>query len=153
MAVRLYLVQHGFAKPDDEDPHRPLTELGADDVARVAQLAVGRLGARPARVFHSGKTRARQTAEIWGELLGIDAEERDGLAPNDDPTTWLDRLTAETVDVMLVGHLPHLARLAAVLLTDDPGRRPIGFQQGGLVVLERAEQGWFATVLLPPSAA
>jgi phosphohistidine phosphatase len=151
--VMLYLVQHGQAKREDEDPQRPLTDRGADDVTRVARLAVGRLRCRPGRVVHSGKTRARQTAEIWGGLLGIDTEESDGLAPNDDPTTWVERLTAETADLILVGHLPHLGRLATALLTGQPGRQLIGFQPGGLVALERADAGWLVTLALPPSAA
>ena len=35
----LYLVRHGQAKGQDEDPQRPLTDRGADDVTRVARLA------------------------------------------------------------------------------------------------------------------
>jgi phosphohistidine phosphatase len=148
----LYLVQHGLAEREDVDPQRPLTDGGAGDVARVARLAVDRLDTRPGRVIHSGKTRARQTAEIWGGLVDVDADEGDGLAPNDDPTTWVRRVTAETGDLMLVGHLPHLASLASVLLTGDPDRQLIEFQQGGLVALERTDAGWVITLLLPPSA-
>ena len=76
-----------------------------------------------------------------------------GLAPNDDPTAWVGRLTAETADVMLVGHLPHLAKLASLLLTGNPDGQLIGFQQAGLVVFEHTEAGWTVTLLLPPSAA
>ena len=152
-AVMVYLVQHGQAKPEGEDPQRPLTDRGADDVTWVAHWASDRFGVRPSRVIHSGKTRARQTAEIWGRLLGVDAEEGDGLAPNDDPTTWIRRLTAETAAVMLVGHLPHLAKLASLLLTGDPDRQLIGFQQGGLMAVENTDAGWIVALLLPPSAA
>ncbi len=35
---------HGQAKTNDEDPERPLTDLGVDDVARVARHAVEKLG-------------------------------------------------------------------------------------------------------------
>ena len=152
-AMRVYLVQHGQAKPEDEDRQRPLTDRGADDVAWVAHWAIDRFGVRPSRVVHSGKTRSRQTAEVWGRLLGVDAEQGDGLAPNDDPTAWVRRLTAETADVMLVGHLPHLAKLASLLLTGDPDGQLIGFQQAGLVALEHTDAGWIVTLLLPPSAA
>ena len=152
-AVRLYLVQHGLAKSADDDPLRPLTDEGADDVRRVARLATSRLGVQAERIVHSGKTRARETAEIWAALLGIDPEEDDGLAPNDDPAPWVERLSGETADVLLVGHLPHLAALAGALLTGDPRRQVIGFQQGGLITLERAETGWSVVVVLPPSVA
>ena len=149
----LYLVQHGHAKREDDDPDRTLTDDGVGDVTRVARLAVDRLGTRPRRVVHSGKTRARQTAEIWGGLVEVDPEESDALAPNDDPTTWVRRLATETGDLMLVGHLPHLARLAGSLLTGDPDRQVVAFQQGGLVGLERTDAGWVIALLLPPSAA
>jgi phosphohistidine phosphatase len=148
--VQLFLVQHGRAKTEDEDPERPLTDQGLEDVARVAQYAVARLGAGPTRVLHSGKTRARQTAESWGGLLAADVEPADALAPNDDPTIWIERLRSETHDLMLVGHLPHLARLAGLLLTGAADRSVVGFRQGGLVVLERTDTAWVVSVVLPP---
>jgi phosphohistidine phosphatase len=151
--VRLYLVQHGQAKPENEDPQRPLTGQGADDVARVATRAVGQLAVRVSRVVHSGKTRARQTAELWGGLLDADVEEADALLPNDDPTIWAERLGPETADLMLVGHLPHLARLAGMLLTGVSGHSVIAFRPGGLVGLERADTGWLVWVVLPPEGA
>ena len=153
MPVMLYLVQHGQAKPEDEDRQRPLSDRGVDDVTRVARWAVDRLDTRPGRVIHSGKTRARQTAGLWGRLVDVDTKEGDGLAPNDDPTTWARRIAADDGDLMLVGHLPHLARLASLLLTGDADRQLIGFQQGGLVALQRTDTGWVVVLLLPPSAA
>jgi phosphohistidine phosphatase len=150
MAVQLYLVQHGQAKAENEDPERPLTDQGVDDVARVGRHAVEQLGVRAARVVHSGKTRARQTAEIWGGLLDADVEQGGPLAPNDDPRTWLERLDVEADDVLLVGHLPFLARLAALLLTGVSDHPVVRFRQGGLVGLERTDQGWVVSVVLPP---
>ena len=152
IGVKLYLVQHGEAKAEHDDPERPLTAGGVDDVERVARRAVGRLDVRPARVLHSGKTRARQTAESWGGLLDVDVEQADALAPNDDPTIWVGRLAWENDDVMLVGHLPQLARLAALLLIGAADRSVIQFHQGGLVALERTDEGWVAEIVLPPRA-
>lgn len=152
IAVKLYLVQHGQAKPENEDPERPLTGDGFDDVARVARQAVEQLGVRPDRVVHSGKTRARQTAEVWGRLVNVDAEQADALEPNDDPTIWVQRLAAATDNIMLAGHLPHLARLAALLLAGASDRPVIQFRQGGLVALERTDAGWVVSVVLPPHA-
>jgi phosphohistidine phosphatase len=39
----------------------------------------------------------------------------------------------------LVGHLPHLARLAAMLISGDKERSVINFQMGGVVRLRRME--------------
>jgi phosphohistidine phosphatase len=150
--VQLYLVQHGRAKTEDEDPERPLTGHGVEDVARVAHHAVAQLGVRPTRVLHSGKTRARQTAEAWGEILDADVEQVDALAPHDDPTIWLERLRSEPDDLMLVGHLPHLDRLAGLLLIGGADRSVVKFRQGGLVGLERTDTGWVVSLVLPPES-
>ena len=148
----MYLVQHGQAKPEDEDPRRPLTDRGAEDVTWVAHWSIDRFGVRPSRIVHSGKTRSRQTAEIWGRLVQVDPEEGDALGPDDDPTTWVRQLDDEAGDVMLVGHLPHLARLANGLLTGDPDRQVIRFQQGALVAMDHDDAGWIIALVLPPSA-
>jgi phosphohistidine phosphatase len=149
-AVRLYLVQHGEAKAENEDPERPLTDKGAEDVVRVARWAIEQLGVRPARVVHSGKTRARQTADAWGGLLGAPVEQGDALAPNDDASAWVERLGAAVDDLMLVGHLPHLDRLAESLLTGNSDNAVVGFRPGGLVGLERTDAGWRISIVLPP---
>src|SRR5947207_2876574 len=71
--MRVYLVRHGEAKPEDIDPDRHLTERGADEVRRIATGAVTELGVLPVRVFHSGKARARQPAASWGGVVGVGA--------------------------------------------------------------------------------
>jgi phosphohistidine phosphatase len=150
--VRLYLVQHGQAKSESEDADRPLTDQGIGDVERVAHLAVERFDVRATRVVHSGKTRARQTAEVWGGLLQVPVEPADGLAPNDDPAIWVARLDGqdEGQDLVLVGHLPHLGRLSGLLLFGAPDKGVLQFRQGGVVGLERTDTGWVVFLLLPP---
>jgi phosphohistidine phosphatase len=151
--VRLHLVQHGLAVPEAEDPDRPLTEQGVADVTQVAQYAVGLLGVRVARIVHSGKTRARQTAAIWDRALHCGVVEADGLAPNDDPMIWAERVATETSDLMLVGHLPHLGRLASLLLAGVSESGEVRFCPGALVQLETTDAGWELTLLLPPARA
>jgi phosphohistidine phosphatase len=151
--VRLYLVQHGQATSEEEDPDRPLTEQGADDVRITAHHAVRELGASPQRILHSGKTRARQTAEIWAEELDDRAEATEGLAPNDDPALWAERVAAVDEDLMLIGHLPHLGRLAALLVTGDADVTVVAFRPGTVVVLERGDTGWSVIAALPPEGS
>ena len=55
---------------------------------------------------------------------------------------WVGRLDDENDDLMLVGHLPHLTRLAALLLTGVADDAVIQFQQGGLFDLERTDTRW-----------
>ena len=140
--MRLYLVQHGEAKREEEDPSRPLTDRGREEVRRVAEYAA-RVGVKVDRIIHSGKLRAAQTAEIMAEALkppkGV--EGADGLDPLADPKIWAERLRGVGEDLMIVGHLPHLSRLASLLLTGREDLEPVKFRMGGLVCLERDEAG------------
>lgn len=139
----LYLIQHGEAKSEKEDPERGLTDKGIEDVKRVARF-VSSLNMHISQIFHSGKKRASQTAEILAEHLkpekGITVS--DGLAPLDDPRIWFERLSSKREDIALVGHLPHLERLASLLLCGDAGRKMINFRMGGMVCLKRTDNIW-----------
>ena len=114
--MELYLVQHGKAESKDVDPERPLTKHGLDNARKMAAYA-GRLRIRVAEIRHSGKLRAMQTAEVFAEVLGVPSSKCRGLSPNDDVAPLVDELTERAENLMLVGHLPHLARLASSLLT------------------------------------
>ena len=67
--MKLYLVQHGEAKSEKEDPDRSLTDRGTAEIRAVAEAAK-RAGLKPAQIYHSGKTRAQQTADILADALG-----------------------------------------------------------------------------------
>jgi phosphohistidine phosphatase len=114
--VNLYLVHHGDAVGPEIDPQRPLSNVGRAHVDRLAALAAQH-GARPAVVWHSGKLRAKQTAEAFWRACNALAElsaTRD-LQPDDPPQWFRDRLIGETRDVLVAGHFPHLPRLMALL--------------------------------------
>ena len=75
----------------------------------------------------------------------------DALAPNDGPAVWAERLRAEDRDLMLVGHLPHLCRLAALLLCGNADEVVVSFRNAGIVCLGRDENGgWSLDWALPP---
>jgi phosphohistidine phosphatase len=141
--MRLYLSQHGLAKEKTEDPERPLSDQGREDVARVAGFLSLFEKPRPARIVHSGKPRARQTAEMFAEGWGhLPVEESSHLEPNDDPAHWIDLFASMGEELMLVGHLPHIQRLAGLLICGDKEALPVRFRNGGVVCLERSEHGW-----------
>jgi len=141
--MKLYLVQHAEAKKKDEDPQRPLSEKGWTDIKKVAAFAAEQANIKVSNIMHSGKTRARQTAEAMADYLtppeGIRKEE--GLEPLADPLVWAGRLTNIEADIMLVGHLPHLSKLAAFLLCQDTNKEVIQFRMGTIVCLGRDESG------------
>ena len=141
----LYLVQHAEAKKEEEDPARDLTEKGLMDIESVAHH-MKRLHVQVSRIFHRGKTRAVSTAKILARHLrpAAGVSEAPGLAPLDDPEIWADRIASLDEDIMLVGHLPHLGKLAALLISGDQERSVINFQMGGAVRLRRMTAGQWA---------
>ncbi len=154
--MKVYLVQHGEAEPKSVDPTRPLTERGRQEAQRVAAFAE-RLGIEVRQIRHSGKTRAEQTAAILGEALsppdGVVAAS--GLAPLDDVQPVADALAQEPQPVMLVGHLPFMARLTGLLVTGDPDRSVVRFRNGGIVCLAHEEEKdiWLVSWILTPEMA
>ncbi len=150
--MKLYLVQHGEAKPESEDPERSLTERGREEVERVARAAE-KLGIQPSRIYHSGKKRAKQTAEIFGDSVKKPPEASTGLNPNDDVRAWEDRVSEETEELMIIGHLPFLEKLASFLITGKETFRPVFFRYGAIVCLERKEEGWGVRWILTPEMA
>jgi len=147
----LYLMQHGEAVPESQDPERPLSARGREEVERVARYAAG-LGLGIVLIQHSGKLRARQTAELVAAALqpAPRIEAMAGLAPNDDPAAVAGLLEAGEGPRLLVGHLPHLSRLLSLLVLGDPARSILAFRMGGLVALKRDTEGWRIRFVLTP---
>ena len=139
--MQLFLVHHGDAVGPDVDPQRPLSRLGQQHVVRAAEAAAAH-ATRPAVIWHSGKLRARQTAEafllVCHPFAGFFAT--DDLQPDSSPQLMRDRLRGETRDVMIVGHFPHLPRLLRLLLA-DPDDSSGEFPPHGVVALSSGDEG------------
>jgi phosphohistidine phosphatase len=137
--LHVYLVHHGDAVGPEVDPRRPLSASGREAVERLAAEAAAR-GVSPDVVWHSGKLRAKQTAEAFWRACNALAEfsaTRD-IQP-DDPPTWLrDRLRGESRDILVAGHFHHLPRLLTLLIGESV---PAGFPLHGVVALESADEG------------
>jgi phosphohistidine phosphatase len=105
-------------------------------------------------ILHSGKKRARQTAEILEAALtppdGLLA--KSGLNPLDDVTA-LAGLIDSKENLMLVGHLPFMARLCSWLVTGDPEMPVFQFQNAGIVCLKRPPEtnNWIIAWTLMPA--
>ena len=137
--MKLYLVQHGLSKPKEEDPDRRLTEKGKEATEKVALYASENAKMKVSTIYHSGKARAKETAEIMAEHLrpeeGVQVTKQ--LAPMDDPSIWRDKLKDLKEDIMLVGHLPYMSRLASLLLFGNSDKKTINFKNSGIVCLKR----------------
>ena len=145
----LLLVHHGDAVGPEIDPMRPLSSVGRAATERLAGLAAQR-GVKPDVIWHSGKLRARQTAELFWKACNpfapITAER--GLLPDDPPQWMQDRLTGETRSVLIAGHMPYLPRLLAMLTAGgttrvaSERRESSGFPLHGCVALEPDGDWW-----------
>lgn len=156
--MKVYLVRHGDAASSETNPERPLTYKGREDTQKVAQF-VKRLCLKVKAVEHSGKLRAQETAEILG--ASVESEEgvakAEGLSPNDDVEPWVRELSRAESDLMLVGHLPFLGRVASALLIGSVDPAFIDFKPSSVLCLERTDEGawyisWFLSPELPPGA-
>jgi phosphohistidine phosphatase len=138
-----YLARHGSAKSGVEDPRRPLTDAGRNQVETVARAVADR-GVTVVEVWHSDKLRARQTAEILARLVSNSDSMRqvENLAPDDDPTLAQAAIEAGLDPVIVVGHLPHLSHLVSLLVTGDPERGRIEFRTAQIVCLSRRSGKW-----------
>jgi phosphohistidine phosphatase len=141
------LVHHGDAVGPEVDPRRPLSPWGREAVDRLAAEAASR-GVKPIVIWHSGKLRARETAEAFWRACNPFAEfsaTRD-LQPGDSPAWMRDRLRGESRDILITGHYPHLPALLTLLLArpERPGLQggEAGqFPKNGVVSLVTSDEG------------
>jgi phosphohistidine phosphatase len=154
--VRVYLVQHGQSKSEEEDPQRRLTSQGIGEVQKIADF-LRPLELRLDAVWHSGKARAQQTAELLAPAVSARDRivQREGLGPKDQVAPTTQALEEAGGDVMIVGHLPFLSNLAALMTTGSEANEIVRFQFGCVVCIERDEKGkwkvaWMITPALVP---
>lgn len=150
--MKVYLMQHGEAMSKAEDSERPLNDQGRTNATNVA-VFLARASIPIDRIYHSGKCRAEQTAAIVAEQLQI--QDRvvavEGLSPNDDVLPVAEKLRQATEDVLIVGHLPFLSQLAALLLTGAAERPVVQFTNAGIACLERRNDGWTVNWIVTPT--
>ncbi|HEX9757016.1 MAG TPA: phosphohistidine phosphatase SixA [Nitrospiria bacterium] len=149
--MKLFLVRHGEAKLESEDPERSLTEKGRMEAERISQWA-GKSGIKVKEIRHSGKKRAEQTAEIISKRIhppkGVIRVT--GISPNDDPFPIANLIDQEDEPLMLVGHLPFLSRLASHLLMNNSNCSLLQFPTAGMVCLEKIERQWSLAWAITP---
>lgn len=149
----LYLVQHAKAKSKEEDIERSLTENGRAIASHVASKTARIPDLKIEKIIHSGKKRALQTAQIFAEKLnpskGVEMGKE--LEPLSTPWGWVERLAEMSENIMLVGHLPHLKRLACLLLCQDESKEVVQFQHCCVLCLEKNDSGiWSLLWMLIP---
>ena len=143
--MHVYLVRHGEAIPKEQDIKRPLSEKGRSIVEKLANAcAAYRLTAK--NIYHSTRLRAKQTAEILGFQLDIPVTEKAGLEPLNPVRPFYEEIENSDGDIMIVGHLPFLEHLVSLMITGEEDKKPLRFQQGGLVCLLKSEENLWSVI-------
>jgi phosphohistidine phosphatase len=140
LKMKLYLVQHAKAASEQVDPQRGLTEEGRSDIKKIAAF-IKPLNLYVDYLWHSGKRRAEQTAEVLAEVVKVNkaVNARNSLGPNDDITILKEELLLQQA-IMVVGHLPFLSKLASLLLVGSESANTVAFKNAGIVCLDRSEE-------------
>jgi len=133
--MEIYLIQHGEAYAEDQDPERSLTPGGEGQI-RSSGMALRKLGVDIDLIVSSPKKRARQTAEIVAGELGYPKEgievtkSLEPLAPCEDAIAYLKQFI-DRGRVLLSGHLPSLGEIASTLMSEG---HPVSihFEMGGV---------------------
>lgn len=147
--MQLYLLRHGLAGQHGDprflnDADRPLTNKGRKKIEK--QMAgLERFEIRPHLILSSPFARARETAEIVAQALGL----RDrlvidpALAAGASASAMLQAVqthlpanlseSPDDVQVMIVGHEPDLSQAAAEL---SGGSAQIWLRKGGLIRID-----------------
>lgn len=147
--MAMYFVQHGLALAKEVDPDRPLSAEGRKDVERIT-AHLRNIGVTVRSIHHSGKTRAKETAQIFADLIGDGSvSERSGMGPKDDVGAFAALLGAD--DTMYVGHLPYMGKLVSHLTTGRKDAGVVSFANGGVVCVENDGEGSHIEWYLKPS--
>jgi phosphohistidine phosphatase len=137
--MAFYIVQHGQSLTKDLDPEKGLSDNGIETVERIARVAQS-YGVKVARIQHSGKKRALQTAELLAATLepADGLQEVAGIKPMDDVAAFASRVDY-SANTMVVGHLPFLERLTSFLVIGQQSPIVFKLQNGGILCLDQIE--------------
>jgi len=134
-------------------PQRPLTARGREETEAVARAAAERVDGVDV-IWHSTKTRARETAEILAKRLSPSGGliEREGLTPNDPVGPVAVEIESLQGDLILVSHIPFVHRMSGRLLIGEEEAEPVCFNTAGFACLEADDAlHWKLAWMLDPS--
>jgi phosphohistidine phosphatase len=133
--MRIYLMRHAAAEESGPsgDASRPLTEGGRRD-ARQAGEALQERKATISVILSSPRTRARETAEIVGGILGVKVKIRERLDMGTTTAAYQDELQD---DVLLVGHNPDISAFASSVVG-----KALSFRTATIVCIDDDQLVW-----------
>src|SRR5215210_5062671 len=136
MAPQLWFLRHGEAVPHGSKPDeaRELTAVGERQAAAAGQ-ALARLGVELDACYTSPKVRARDTARLACDALGLQPEDATAVGGDFDREDALELLHAHGDDarVLVVGHEPALSQVVHDLTGAN-----VDFKKGGVAAVRVA---------------
>jgi phosphohistidine phosphatase len=147
--MKLYLIQHGISLPEEKDPEKSLSPEGKEETQRIAEF----LKAKNIEVdaqWHSPKLRAMQTAQIVANSISCsETKERDDLNPLNSVEKFPQEIKSLNKNLMIIGHLPFLQKLASLLISGSDTNQFISFKNSGVVCLEYIDTWKIAWMVTP----
>jgi phosphohistidine phosphatase len=133
--MELYLLRHGQALSETENPEQPLSKTGVAQIQTTA-AAMKQMGMVLDLIVSSPKKRSHQTAALIAEWVNYpysDIIETATVTPTAAAAEALSflRRYQQSKAVLIAGHLPSLANIAALLL-GCAGPLPMHFENGSL---------------------
>lgn len=142
--MQVYLIRHAHAVDATEDPLRPLSRRGRGQVRVLARFLKKAAVLQPDEIWQSPLVRARETAAMLRQRLGLDARlvTLAELATGEGVAVLAARLRKNRRSIALVGHEPHLGALASLLVAGTEEPPLFILKKGAVVALERTGSRW-----------
>ncbi len=150
--MKTYLVRHGDSIAEGLDNERPLSEKGKADIQNLAQFILP-LKLQVSRILQSQKKRAQQTAKILLPSIQVktNVETRKELDPLAEVDEIMNEIESRDENILLVGHMPFMGKLAAKLITGNENRDIVAFKAGSMLCLEKIDPTqWILRWMLNP---
>lgn len=148
--MKVYLARHGEALTSEINPTNPLSEIGIQQIERIAKF-LAKIDLRVSDIFHSEKKRAKQTAEIIASVvLNGTVKMHEGLDPLDPVEPLAYEIKQNKNDILYVGHMPFMGKLVSKLITNDESRDIVFFRTGSIICLERISSDWIINWFVSP---
>jgi phosphohistidine phosphatase len=150
--MALFIIRHAHAVDAAENPQRPLSNRGRDQVRTMAAFLKQSGALDTDEIWHSPLARSVETAELFVKKLKLKSKlvEIDNIEGDDDPRLIANRLKSRRQPLAIVGHDPHLSALVSLLVAGGAVPPRFVLKKCAVVRLERAGDVWAVRWHLSP---
>lgn len=142
--MQLFIIRHAHAVDSAEDPERPLSKRGRDQVRTLAKFLRESDALSVDEFWHSPLARSRETAELLKKQLESRAKQVEvaGLDGADDPAVIATQLKKPRGRLAIIGHEPHLSALASLLVVGMAEPSRFILKKSAVLALEQTDGVW-----------